>query len=120
MAEHTYIGDRPFTPETLAKRWGCSPSQVRKLIRVGNHLGQKLRAFQIGHGLYRIPAEAVGEYERCGSGDVPTDGGTPSIEGSEQPSKQRTETPPSKGSRTLNLSDPSRQEARLRILWGRT
>lgn len=110
----------PYTPESLAKRWHCSPSQVRKLIRSGNHLGQKLRAFQIGHGLYRIPAEAVGEFESCGLGGIQTDGGTALRVESEKPSKPATETPPSKGPRILNLSDPSRQEARLKTLWKRT
>ena len=110
----------PFTPETLAKRWNCSPSQVRKLIRAGNHLGQKLRAFQIGHGVYRIPSDAVGEFESCGLGGIQTDGGTPLTVEREPPSKPRTETPPSSVSKTLNLSDPSREEARLTTLWGRT
>lgn len=110
----------PYTPESLAKRWKCSPSQVRKLIRAGNHLGQKLKAFQIGHGLYRIPFDAVGEFESCGLGDIRTDGGTPLTGESEKPSKPVTETPPSKGSRILNLSDPSREEARLRTSWRRT
>ena len=114
------MADRPFTPETLAERWGCSVAQVRKLIRVGNHLGQKLKAFQIGHGLYRIPAAAVGEFESCELGDIRTDGGTPLRVVSEQPSKPATETRRSKDSKTLVLSDPSQQEARLTTLWRRT
>ena len=51
---------RPYTPKTLADRWGCSAAHVRKLIRNG-----KLAAFKPGEKLLRIPAAAVEEYERC-------------------------------------------------------
>lgn len=50
--------DRPFTPASLAKRWECSPGQIRTLIRQG-----KLPAFTVGKNRYRIRAEAVGAYE---------------------------------------------------------
>ena len=110
----------PYTPETLAERWCCSSTQVRKLIRAGNHLGQRLRAFQIGHGVYRIPRDAVGEFESCGLGGIQTAGGTPSMEESVKPSKRATETPPSDASKTLRIVDQSREEARLKTSWRRT
>jgi excisionase family DNA binding protein len=49
----------PFTPETLADRWACSPNQVRALCRQG-----RLGHFRVGRGLFRIPQEAVIAYER--------------------------------------------------------
>ncbi|WP_413777641.1 helix-turn-helix domain-containing protein [Thalassovita sp.] len=48
---------RPFTPETLAAAWGCSAETVRNLCRSGT-----LKHFRLGR-LYRIPANAVEEYE---------------------------------------------------------
>ncbi|WP_416376432.1 helix-turn-helix domain-containing protein [Thalassovita sp.] len=48
---------RPFTPETLADTWGCSAETVRNLCRSGT-----LKHFRLGR-LYRIPANAVEEYE---------------------------------------------------------
>lgn len=120
MPDGSHIKERPYSPETLAKRWDCSPSQVRKLIRVGNHLGKRLMAFQIGHGVYRIPVESVGDFESCGLGCIQTAGGTPLTDESEPPSKPATVTKLSRGSKTLRLSDPSREEARLKTLWRRT
>jgi len=52
--------DRPLTPEQAAELWGCSPNHVRNLIHRG-----ELRAFRLGKRLIRIPADAIGEYERC-------------------------------------------------------
>ncbi|WP_142494781.1 helix-turn-helix domain-containing protein [Thalassovita litoralis] len=48
---------KPFTPEGLASIWGCSAETVRNLCRTG-----VLRHFRLGR-LYRIPANAVEEYE---------------------------------------------------------
>jgi excisionase family DNA binding protein len=50
--------DRPYTPETLAKRWGCSGKHVRNLLERG-----ELRFFRLGSKLIRIPADAVREFE---------------------------------------------------------
>lgn len=50
--------DRPYTPETLAERWGCSGRHVRNLLERG-----ELRFFRLGAKLIRIPADAVREYE---------------------------------------------------------
>lgn len=48
---------RPFTPETLANRWGVSPTMVRNMCGSG-----QLDHFRLGK-LYRIPAKAVEDYE---------------------------------------------------------
>ena len=48
---------RPFDPESLADRWGVSATSVRNLCRDGS-----LQHFRVGR-LYRIPAQAVEEYE---------------------------------------------------------
>lgn len=48
---------RPFTPETLANRWGVSATMIRNMCGVG-----QIEHFRLGK-LYRIPAKAVEEYE---------------------------------------------------------
>ncbi|RMF00181.1 MAG: DNA-binding protein [Alphaproteobacteria bacterium] len=50
----------PYTPKTLAKRWGCSVSHVYDLIHRG-----ELDHFRLGAKLYRIPVDAVERFE-CG------------------------------------------------------
>ncbi|MGP3699228.1 excisionase family DNA-binding protein [Rhodobacter sp. NSM] len=50
---------RPFTPETLAERWGCSAETIRQLAARG-----ELRHFRVGR-MIRIPAAAVQEIEEC-------------------------------------------------------
>jgi excisionase family DNA binding protein len=50
----------PYTPATLAAEWNCSEHHVRNLINRG-----ELRAFRLGHKLFRIPAEAVEEFVQC-------------------------------------------------------
>ncbi len=52
-----YGSQRPYTPNSLADRWGCSAQTVRNLISEG-----RLRAFRVGR-LFRIKPEAVEEYE---------------------------------------------------------
>ncbi|MGH7044098.1 MAG: helix-turn-helix domain-containing protein [Acetobacteraceae bacterium] len=66
----------PFTPETLAERWRCSPDQIRALCRRG-----RLSSFRIGRGLFRVPAAAVAAYEArgCDSSSIAA-GGMPSGE----------------------------------------
>lgn len=54
------MGARPYTPDTLAERWGCSANTVRNMIKRG-----ELRAFRSGRRLIRIPADVVEEIERC-------------------------------------------------------
>lgn len=56
---------RAYTPETLAERWDCSPSVIRKLCRKGD-----LPSFRLGGKLLRIRADDVEEYE-CQSGASP-------------------------------------------------
>jgi hypothetical protein len=51
----------PFTPESLAERWGCSADQVRALCRRG-----RLDHFTIGKGMYRIPQAAAVAFEEAG------------------------------------------------------
>lgn len=51
--------NRPFTPETLAERWGVSAQTIRNEIARG-----ALPAFRIGRA-YRIRAETVEEIEGC-------------------------------------------------------
>jgi excisionase family DNA binding protein len=50
------VGER-FTPEELAALWKCSPRTVRDRCQRG-----EIRAFRVGD-LWRIPADAVAEYE---------------------------------------------------------
>ncbi|RJE82968.1 DNA-binding protein [Paracoccus onubensis] len=52
---------RPYTPDQLAERWGCSGETVRSLIRTG-----KLSAFRVGR-MMRITQATVEEYESCGT-----------------------------------------------------
>jgi excisionase family DNA binding protein len=54
--------DRPYSPETLAERWGCSSEMVRQMCRRG-----ELSFFRLGK-LIRIPANEVERVE-CLSGD---------------------------------------------------
>lgn len=56
----------PFTPETLAERWQCSPANVRNLCRSG-----RLTHFTVGRGMYRIPVDAVEHYETGTSAVAP-------------------------------------------------
>ena len=53
---------RPFSPETLAERWNCSPEKVRQMVRAG-----ELQGFRLGK-LIRIPATEVERIE-CLNGD---------------------------------------------------
>jgi excisionase family DNA binding protein len=48
---------RPFSPETLATRWGCSAEKVRRMYHGGELVG-----FRLGK-LIRIPAAEVERYE---------------------------------------------------------
>lgn len=48
---------RPFSPETLGNRWGCSSEKVRQMCRAG-----ELSSFRLGK-LIRIPAIEVERIE---------------------------------------------------------
>ncbi|MBU0726413.1 MAG: helix-turn-helix domain-containing protein [Alphaproteobacteria bacterium] len=52
------VSQRPYTPETLAERWGCSHQHIRDLVRTG-----KLPAFRVGR-LIRVRREDVETFER--------------------------------------------------------
>lgn len=54
--------DKPYSPQTLAKHWGCSAEKIRIMCRDG-----ELACFTLGK-LIRIPASEVGRIE-CG--DLP-------------------------------------------------
>lgn len=58
----------PYSVATLAARWGCSPSVVRRLIQKG-----ALQSFRVGV-LIRISAAEVERYECNGSGSRGTEG----------------------------------------------
>lgn len=49
--------ERPFSPETLADRWGCSAEKVRLMCRAGD-----IASFRLGK-LIRISANEVERYE---------------------------------------------------------
>lgn len=48
----------PFSPQTLAKRWDCSPQKIRTMVDDG-----KLPYFRIGAKMIRIPAAEVEKFE---------------------------------------------------------
>ncbi len=56
--------DLPYTPESLADRWQCHPSTIRKMIGRG-----ELPYFRVSGTLLRIPARVVREIEQCGDLD---------------------------------------------------
>ena len=63
------IPARPFTPDSLAERWGVSAETVRHLVKRGD-----LPGFRVGR-MIRIPVGAVEEYERCETHSRTTAGG---------------------------------------------
>lgn len=50
-------GAKPFSPETLGERWGCSGQKIRQMFHEG-----ELAGFRLGK-LIRIPAIEVERYE---------------------------------------------------------
>jgi excisionase family DNA binding protein len=58
---------RPFSPETLADRWGCSSEKVRQMCRNG-----ELSYFRLGR-LIRIPANEVERVECLNGGSSSTE-----------------------------------------------
>ncbi len=62
----------PYTPETLAERWECSPRHIRDMCAKG-----QLAFFRLGR-LYRIPGWSVDEIEAPGSPDLIPGQGAPS------------------------------------------
>ena len=64
---------RPFSPETLADRWGCSSEKVRQMCRRG-----EVSSFRLGK-LIRIPANEVERIECLTGGSSSTEDNTPSL-----------------------------------------
>ena len=58
------LAERPYSPETLADRWGCSSEKIRQMY----HLGE-LHGFRLGK-LIRIPANEVERWENIGSSSI--------------------------------------------------
>ena len=48
---------KPYSPETLAERWGCSSEKIRLMYHAG-----EISGFRLGK-LIRIPANEVERYE---------------------------------------------------------
>jgi excisionase family DNA binding protein len=66
------MAERPYSPETLADRWGCSAEKVRLMYRAG-----ELAGFRLGK-LIRIPAVEVERYECQNTPSPLTEEGLPS------------------------------------------
>lgn len=62
----------PFTVETLAERWGCSPGAIRNRINAG-----EIQVFRIGT-LIRIPANEVEKIECPNMLSSASEAGSPS------------------------------------------
>ena len=63
--------ERPYSPKTLAERWGCSKDVVYDLIN-----RKELPYFRVGKKLIRITAEEVMRWEEArstGSANLTTD-----------------------------------------------
>jgi excisionase family DNA binding protein len=52
------VTERPYTPESLARRWGCSPQHVRKMLADGH-----LKGFKLGNKMWRISSTEVAKIE---------------------------------------------------------
>jgi excisionase family DNA binding protein len=57
LAEDDAMMAKPYSPQTLADRWGCSAEKIRTMYRNG-----ELAGFELGK-LIRIPAAEVERYE---------------------------------------------------------
>ena len=64
---------KPFTPESLAQRWGCSAEKVRQMFH-----RDELAGFRLGK-LIRIPAIEVERYEclNTASSSIESNGPSP-------------------------------------------
>jgi excisionase family DNA binding protein len=67
---------KPFSPESLAERWGCSAEKVRQMCH-----GGELPSFRLGK-LIRIPAIEVERYECAQTQPTNTINSSPSAESS--------------------------------------
>src|SRR3989344_2259651 len=89
---------KPYTPETLAERWDCSPSHIRNLIDRGD-----LRSFRLGR-LIRIPPEEVTRIECQSSPSNGCEADTPSNGTTRTASRTATSLP--------RLIGPARKQRR--------
>src|ERR1043166_7079241 len=64
---------KPYSPETLAERWGCSAEKVRLMFHAG-----ELNGFRRGK-LIRIPAAEVERYECQTTASPCTEESSPSL-----------------------------------------
>ena len=71
---------RPYSPRTLADRWGCSAEKVRLMYRAG-----ELHGFTLGK-LIRIPANEVERFECQNTPSQDTEANGPSHTGTGQAS----------------------------------
>lgn len=62
---------KPYSPQTLAERWGCSAQKVRLMYRAG-----ELGGFELGK-LIRIPAAEVERFECQSTHSQSTERSTP-------------------------------------------
>ncbi len=74
---------QPFTPETLAGRWQCHHTTIRKMIARG-----ELKSFRVGGTLLRIRARDVEEFERCQN----TDSDATETNGLQSPEQEQAES----------------------------
>ncbi len=79
---------RPYTPRTLAERWGCSDRHIRDLIKKN-----KLPAFKVG-SLVRIGADVVERIEACGLSNIGDTGAFPGQPAPGQPGARSVSPPP--------------------------
>jgi len=61
------VSGHPYSPQTLADRWGCSAEKIRRMYRAG-----EIGGFELGK-LIRIPAAEVERFE-CQSTHSPNTG----------------------------------------------
>ena len=52
------MSERPYTSESLAERWECSPQHVRKMLADG-----RLKGFKLGNKMWRISTTEVEKIE---------------------------------------------------------
>lgn len=95
--------DRPYTPDTLAERWGVSGKHIREMCAKGT-----LSFFRVGK-LYRIPFDVVEGIERgcIGSSSIRASGMSSGMTAgqSAKVSKRGTKTPQFDGLKILSGPD---------------
>jgi excisionase family DNA binding protein len=70
--ENTNPTAKPFSPQSLAERWGCSAEKVRQMVR-----RDELAGFRLGK-LIRIAAIEVERYECLNTASSSTESNGPS------------------------------------------